>query len=146
VFLVEGGVAACDDGGDPLLGSYVPPAAGASDGSTPTRAAEITVFYRTFRGGWQDDASFDWEAELKETIEHELEHHFAYLAGDDPMDEQERRAIADEAAKIYGTREPLRHEARALGHDVGAFFRRTWPIWLLIVLATIAVSLAEAER
>ncbi|MDB4995660.1 MAG: hypothetical protein JWM74_3092 [Myxococcaceae bacterium] len=143
VFLVEGGVAACDDGGDPLLGSYVPPGPGASDGSTPTRPAEISVFYRTFRGAWQDDPAFDWEAELHETIEHELEHHFAYLAGDDPMDDDERRAIADEAAKIYGTREPLRHEARALGRDVGGFFQRTWPIWLLIVVATIAVTLAE---
>jgi hypothetical protein len=143
VFLVEGGVAACDDGGDPLLGSYVPPAAGAGDGSTPTRPAEIAVFYRTFRAAWEEDPSFDWEAELEETIEHELEHHFAYLAGDDPKDDEERRAIADEAAKIYGTREPLKHEARELGRDVGGFFRRTWPIWLLIVIATIAVSLAE---
>ncbi len=143
VFFVEGGVAACDDGGDPLLGSYVPPASGAGDGSTPTRPAEITVFYRTFRAAWGDDAAFDWEAELKETIEHELEHHFAYLAGDDPMDDDERRAISDEAAKIYGTREPLAREARALGHDVSGFFQRTWPIWLLIVAATIAVTLAE---
>jgi hypothetical protein len=143
VLFVEGGVAACDDGGDPLLGSYVPPTPGAGDGSTPARPPEISLFYRTFRGAWQDDAGFDWEAELKETIEHELEHHFAYLAGDDPMDDEERRAIADEATKIHGVREPLRLEARALGKDVTGFFRRTWPLWLLLVVATIVVSLAE---
>jgi hypothetical protein len=139
--VVEGGVAACDDGGEPLLGSYVPPHPG--DATAPTRTAEITVFYRTFRAMWEEDGPYDWDAELVETIEHELEHHVAWLAGDDPMDDEERAAIARETATILGRKEVVRGSLRAFGGDFAGFVRRTWPIWLILLVATIVVTLSS---
>ena len=143
-FVVEGGVAACDDGGEPLLGSYVPPYAG--DGRAPARSAEITVFYRTFRAIWDEEGPYDWGAELSETIEHELEHHAAHLAdpgGADPMDEEERRAIDDEAARVHGKRALAAAEAGALAGDLAEFFRRTWPIWAIVLAGTLVANLAN---
>ena len=58
--------------------------------AVPERPAEVTIFYRTFRAMWNEEGGYDWEAEIRETIEHELEHHVAFLTGDDPMDEAER--------------------------------------------------------
>lgn len=140
VFLVEGGVAACDDGGDPLLGSYLPPHPG--DASTPSRAGEIAVFYRTFRAMWRDEGPYDWEAELEETIEHEFEHHLGALRGDDPMDDDEREAIDAEARRIHGEKALIRRDVAALARDVAGFWRRTWPLWLLLVLVTLALTLS----
>lgn len=143
-FVVEGGVAACDDGGEPLLGSYVPPFAG--DARAPARSGEITVFYWTFRAIWDEEGPYDWEAELRETIEHELEHHDAHLAdpgGDDPLDEEERRAIDEEAARIHGKRALVAAEAGALAGDVAEFFKRTWPIWAIVAVGTIVANLAS---
>ncbi len=48
---------------------------------------------------WHEDGPFDWDAELAETIEHELEHHMAYLVGDDPMDEEERDGDRERGAR-----------------------------------------------
>ena len=142
--IVEGGVPACDDGGEPLLGAYVPPYAG--DMTMPSRPPEVTVYYRTFRAMWNEDGPYDWEAELRETIEHELEHHEYHLGGHDPMDAEERRAIDEEAAKVIGRRAIVRGRpgaVGALGNDVADFLRRTWPIWLLLVVITLLVTLAE---
>jgi len=84
VFVVDGGVPACDEGGEPLLGSYVAPHEG--DMTTPSKPAEVTVYYRTFLAIWEEDGPYDWEEELSETIEHELLHHQGWLEGHDPMD------------------------------------------------------------
>jgi hypothetical protein len=142
-FVVEGGVAACDDGGEPLLGSFVPGHPG--DALSPSRAPEITVFFRTFRAMWDEDGPYDWRHELAETIEHELDHCFADRAGDDPVDDEERAEIAREAARIHGKKAIVRGEMAAFGSDVASFIRRTWPIWLLLALATIATTLAEVR-
>lgn len=143
VLVVESGTPACDDGGEPLLGSYVPAIAG--DTAVPARPAEITVFYRTFRAMWDEDGAYDWSAELQETIEHELEHHFAFLRGDDPVDDAEREEIALEAKRVLGKREIARQGVRALGSDFAGFMRRTWPFWLLLV-AVIAIVTLIGER
>jgi hypothetical protein len=141
LLVVDGGVPACDDGGEPLLGSYVPPYAG--DATTPSRAPEVTVYYRTFRAIWDDEGPYDWESELRETIEHELEHHGGHLRGHDEMDEEERRAIDDEAAKVLGKRALARGSVRALGTDFGGFMRRTWPIWLLLIVVTLVLTMID---
>jgi hypothetical protein len=140
-FIVEGDVAACDDGGEPLLGAYVPGHPG--DTTAPTRQHEITVYYRTFRAMWDEDGPYDWEGELDETIEHELEHHVAFLEGDDPMDEEERGEIRREAARVLGKKEVVRATVRGFRADFLGFLARTWPIWLILAVATIAVTLAE---
>ena len=140
-FVVEGGVPAVDDGGEPLMGSYVPGTPG--DMGVPSRAPEITVYYRTFRAIRDEDGPFDWEGELTETVAHELEHHLAYLSGDDPMDDDERAEIEGEAMRVLGKRAVVREGVRTLTGDVKDFIVRTWPIWLLVVLATVIVTMTR---
>jgi len=136
VLVVEGGTPACDDGGEPLLGSYVPPVRGDERG--PSMPATVTVYHRTFVAMWEEDGPYDWRAELEETIEHELEHHEGYLLGDDPMDDDERAAIAAEAVRLHGRKEIARQGARDVAADVGGFLRRTWPLWVIAVGLAIA--------
>jgi hypothetical protein len=137
VLVVEGGVPDCDDGGEPLMGSYVPSHEG--DARSPANPGTITVYYRTFASMWKDDGAYDVEGEVFETIEHELEHHGANLAGHDPKDEEERDEIAREAQRVVGKRALARAATNAFASDVGEFWKRTWPVW---VLALIAVAIA----
>jgi hypothetical protein len=137
--VIEDGVAAVDDGGEPLLGSYVPPHPG--DPSTPSQCPVVTIYYRTFRAMWEEEGPYDWEGELAETIEHELEHHVSYLRGDDPTDDEERAVIRDEAVRIVGRREAGRRELAGFGASLRDFATRTWPLWLIAALA-LAATLA----
>ncbi|CAN5757646.1 hypothetical protein BH09MYX1_BH09MYX1_45120 [soil metagenome] len=134
--VVDGEVPACDDGGEPLLGSYVPGTDG--DHGMPSRAPEITVYYRTFRAMWDEEAGFDWNAELRETIEHEFEHHRADGRGHDAVDDEERAEIVREAGRVLGKKALARGAATHLGRDFAEFLRRTWPIWVVALIAIIA--------
>jgi len=138
-FVVEDGVPLCDEGGEPLLGSYLPPVVG--DNATPTTGAEIAVYYRTFRAMWNDDGAYDWEDELRETIEHELAHHEANLRGTDPVDDEERREIALEEMRIKGRRTLVRRELSGFGDDLVSFAKRTWPLWLLVFALTVLATM-----
>jgi len=134
--VVEDGTPAVDDGGEPLLGSYVPPHPG--DMASPTRPPVVTVYYRTFLAMWNEDGPYDWDDELTETIEHELEHHLYFLRGDDPMDDEERAVIRDEALRVVGKREASRRAIEGFGASLGDFARRTWPLWILVLAALLA--------
>ena len=139
--VVDGEVPAVDDGGEPLLGSYVPPPA--MDGLTPTRPPMVTLYYRTFEAIERDEGRYDWEGELRETIEHELEHHVYFLRGDDPMDAEERDEIAREAVRVIGRKEATRRTLAVFGESGRDFFTRAWPLVLigaLVLLITIAES------
>jgi hypothetical protein len=133
--VVEGETPAVDDGGEPLLGSYVPPHPG--DATMPTQSPVVTVYYRTFRAMWDEDGPYDWDDELSETIEHELEHHVSFLRGDDPTDDEERSVIRDEAMRVVGRREAGRRAIKGFGASWTDFLRRTWPIWVLALLALL---------
>jgi len=135
--VVEGGVPDCDDGGEPLMGSYVPSHEG--DARSPANPGTITVYYRTFASMWKDDGAYDVEGEIHETIHHELEHHDANLVGHDPKDEEERDEIAREARRVVGKKALARAATSAFASDVGEFWKRTWPVW---VLALISVAIA----
>ena len=141
--VVEGGTPAVDDGGEPLLGSYVPPHPGDAGMGTPTQAPVVTVYYRTFRAMWDEDGPYDWDDELTETIEHELEHHVSFLRGDDPTDDEERAVIRDEAMRIVGKRESGRRALAGFGASWSDFLRRTWPIWVLALLALLFTLFTE---
>jgi hypothetical protein len=130
---------AVDDGGEPLMGSYVPGSVGDAHG-VPERPT-VTLYLRTFRAMWDDDGPYDVAGEVRETVEHELTHHEHWLTGDDPMDDEERALIAEEARRLHGKKQLARGAARGLGADVLEFLRRTWLIWALILLA-VAVTLA----
>jgi len=133
--IVDDNVPATDDGGEPLLGSYVP--------GEPGNPGEITLYYRTFASLWQDDGPYDVAAEIEETIEHELEHHVAALTGHDPKDDEERDEIAREAARVLGKKALARSATRALGSDVHDFLRRTWLLWIVALIVVIIAAIAS---
>jgi hypothetical protein len=135
--VVDDGVPACDDGGEPLLGAYVPPF---GDPSAAVGRGEITVYFRSFRAIHEEEGSYDWRAELSETIDHELEHHTGWLAGHDPMEDDERAETARERAVLVGRKRTVRAGLGALGVDMGGFIARTWPIWVIVAVWTIAIS------
>ena len=135
--MVDDDVPACDDGGEPLLGAYVPPG---GDASAPVGAGQITLYYRTFLAMWEEDGPYDWEAEIDETIDHELEHDGGWRVGHDPMDDEERAEIAHEHARLVGRKTAARASVGALRSDVAGFFARTWLIWLIVAVVTIAFT------
>lgn len=139
--VVDTGVPAIDDGGVPLLGSYVP--RGEDPATGVMREAEVTLYYRTFRAMWEEEGAYDVDAELHETLDHELEHHLHYLAGHDPLDDAERLVIEDELTRFVGRRESGRRARAGFVADVGEFLRLTWPLWLLVALITFVAALAE---
>jgi hypothetical protein len=138
--LVQTGAADCDEGGVPLLGSYEP--GQREQSGVPARSPEVRIYYRTFRSSFADDP-FDVQKEIAETIEHELRHHLAFLSGYDPVDDDVRGEIACEEGRMVGQAESLRRATKAARGDVAEFFRRTWPIWLLVAAATIVAAIAE---
>lgn len=140
--VVEDGTPAVDDGGEPLLGAYDPPPP--EDAPVPMRPPRVTVYYRTFEMVERTEGRFDWEDELRETIEHELEHHIYFLRGDDPMDEAEHAEIDREVVRVVGQREATRRTLVGFGHSIPDFFRRAWPL-VAIAAAVLAIALAEGR-
>jgi hypothetical protein len=141
--VIEGGTADVDDGGEPLLGSYVPPHPG--DMTSPSRAPTVTLYYRTFLAMWREDGPYDWEAEVAETIEHELEHHGHHLRGEDPLDDEERAEIREEGLRLVGRREANRRAVSGFAASLADFATRTWPLFVLLALALAAMLLSRAE-
>ena len=129
--LTAEGEAGTDAGGDTAWGIYEEPR---PDGM-PAHPARVTLYYRTFAAVWREEGPYDWRDEIEETLEHELEHHVAFLRGHDPMAEEEEAEIADEAVRVIGKSETRRRATRELGASFGDFWRRTWLIWLVIALA-----------
>lgn len=143
LLVIEGETPAVDDGGEPLLGSYVPPYAG--DAGSPSRAPTVTLYFRTFLAMWNEDGPYDWEAEIEETVEHELEHHIHFLRGDDPLDDEERDAIDEEVARVVGQKEVQRRAASATSASLVDFVKRTWPLWVIAAIA-LALSFFVGEQ
>jgi hypothetical protein len=129
--IVEDGVPACDEGGAPLLGSYDPPL---SEDGWINRPPEVRVYYRTFAAMHREEGPYDVDAEIRETLEHELEHHLAYLAGYDPEDERERAEIADEERRLVGETEARRRATRRARRGLWEGIGRAWPLWLIAAL------------
>jgi hypothetical protein len=144
--IVEADTPAVDDGGEPLLGSYVPPPP--KDAPVPTRPPMITIYYQTFEAIALDahdhGEAFDWEEELRETITHELEHHIYFLRGDDPMDEEEHAEIDREAVRVIGRGEATRRTLAIFGLSIPDFFVRAWPL-IAIAAAVLAITLWEGR-
>ena len=138
--IVESGTPAVDDGGEPLLGSYVPPPPRGAP--VPTQPPTVTIYFQTFERIEREEGPFDWEEELRETIHHELEHHIFHLRGDDPMDEEEHAEIDREVVRVVGRGEATRRTLAAFGLSIPDFLRRGWP---LIVLGALALALGLAE-
>ena len=133
--VVDAGVPHCDDGGEPLLGSYLP--GGVDEDTGVPRAPEIRIYYRTFESERGLDPEFDVEGEIEETIDHEIEHHLHHLSGHDPMDEEERAAIDQEEIRRVGAKETARRSREQAVSSVSGFLRTTWPIWVAVLIATL---------
>jgi hypothetical protein len=146
---VDEGVPPCDDGGEPLLGAYTPsPEADGDVQRAATSPFVIELFYRTFRGMY-DDAPYDVDAEIRETLEHELEHHAGFLAGEDPLDDAEREEIERDRVRTYGPRADARgasglaRGAGLLAVDFARFLRATWPLWIAVIVLGLVVVLSS---
>ena len=139
--VVERGTPACDAGGEPLLGAYVPPG---GEPTAPVGSGEIVLYYRTFRAMWEEDGPYDWEAEIDETLAHELEHHGGWLVGHDPMDDAEHDEIAREHARVVGRAATARRSLETFRLDLVSFVARTWPLWA--VLAAVTIAMTECGR
>ncbi|MCS6899075.1 MAG: metallopeptidase family protein [Myxococcales bacterium] len=132
---VEGGPADCDEGGVPLLGSYEP--GELEEYGVAGQQPEVTIYYRTFLAMHREDGPYDLDREIRETLEHELEHHRAFLAGYDPVDEEERAQIARELRGQLGGTEVLRRSLASVRRSVGDFFYRTWPLWVVVLVVSL---------
>ena len=132
--IVDDGVPACDDGGEPLLGSYVP---GSIDDALIPHPPEIRLYYRTFCSEYDADPTFDVDGEIAETIDHEIEHHLNHLGGVDPLDDEEHAAIDKEELCRIGVREAARRARRTLASDLAGFFKATWLLWVAMAIAAL---------
>jgi hypothetical protein len=55
-------------------------------GGPDTTRSVIELYWGSFQKLAEDDPGFDWEAELWETLTHELRHHLESLAGDEALE------------------------------------------------------------
>jgi hypothetical protein len=142
--IVDDEVPPCDDGGEPLLGSYTPNLNADGDVRVQSSPFVIALYYRTFRSMYEDEP-YDVDAEIRETIEHELEHHLGFVEGDDPLDDEERSAIEKERRRIVGGSNATDLAAGAgwLASDFGRFIRVTWPVWLVVLLGLLIVLASD---
>ncbi len=126
---VEAGVPELDTAGEPLLGSYEPRQDVDAAGNV-VQEFLVTVYYRSFARMYAEEGAYDVEAEVRETIDHEIEHHLHYLSGHDPMDEEERAAARRELEEVYGAKTLARLERREVLRDLARGLRFVVPLLL----------------
>ncbi len=76
------------------MGEYLDPGFDSFLGGNPGLGRHIALYYGSFAALAKNNSSFDWEAELWETLTHELQHHVESLAGDASLIEEDRRRDA----------------------------------------------------
>ncbi len=129
--VVDEGVPPVDDSGEPLMGSYQPLYERSGETFTDVRF-EIALYYQTFVSMFAD-APYDVEAEIRETLDHEVEHHLHHLSGHDPLDAEERAEARAELERTFGKDAVRRAEREALRRELGQMGRVFF--WGLLVLA-----------
>jgi len=106
-----------------------------SDWSGPDTVRSVLVlYYGSFRNLARLDPDLDWEAEIHETVEHELKHHLESLAGEDEledvdyaMDESFKRSEGLEWDPWYFQRgEPLWEGGYAVEDQV--YLEQVWSV------------------
>lgn len=127
-----------DASGEPLMGSYQPIAQGDAAGYTDIRF-QIDVYYRTFESMYRE-RPFDVEAEIRETIDHEVEHHLHHLAGHDPVDDEEREQALAELERTYGKRAVRSARVRGTLAELKVF--GWFVLGALVVIGMIVVFLS----
>jgi hypothetical protein len=76
------------------MGEYLDPGPDSFLGGNPGLGRHIALYYGSFVTIARGNPEFDWEAELWETITHELQHHVESLAGDGSLIEEDRQRDA----------------------------------------------------
>lgn len=76
------------------LGEYLDPGFDHFLGGNPGLGRHVALYYGSFKEIARGDPGFDWEAELWETLTHELRHHVESLAGEDGLVQDDRRRAA----------------------------------------------------
>lgn len=68
-----------------LMGECVTESYPSDYGGPDTTRSAVVLYYGSFAEIAADDAGFDWDAEINDTITHELQHHLEALATEDGM-------------------------------------------------------------
>lgn len=71
------------------------------------RRSTIHLYYGSFASLAKDDASFDWQWELQETIEHEIRHHLEDRAGAPDLQQMDWAEEQNEYRKARKAYDPL---------------------------------------
>lgn len=135
--VVDPEVPPVDGSGEPLLGSYAPLHRGDPAGYTDL-SFEIRLYYRSFLNQWEQEGPYDVRAEIRETLDHEVDHHLHFLSGHDPMDEAEREEALRELQRTFGRR-AVRRAQRA---EIVGEARRL--VMLLAVVAGVLGAIVGA--
>ena len=73
--------------------------------------SRVVLYYGSFRALAQLDDTFEWEAEARETLLHELRHHLEWQAGSEALEEYDW-AVEQNHLRLQGERfDPLFHQA-----------------------------------
>lgn len=79
-----------EQGGDVFrMGEYLDPGPDAFLGGDEGLGRHVALYYGSFKRIAEDDPNFDWEAEIWDTLTHELQHHVESLAGDGRLIEED---------------------------------------------------------
>jgi Zincin-like metallopeptidase len=76
------------------MGEYLDPGPDSFLGGNPGLGRHVALYYGSFVALARGNPDFDWEAELWETLTHELQHHVESLAGDASLIAEDRRRDA----------------------------------------------------
>jgi len=88
------------------LGEYLDPGPESFLGGGEGLGRHIALYYGSFLQVARGNPDFDWEAEIWETLTHELRHHVESLAGDGSLIEEDRRRAADFSKRQRRRRRP----------------------------------------
>lgn len=75
------------------LGEYLDPGFPSVLGGNPGLGRHIVLYYGSFAAIAREDREFDWEAEIWETLLHELRHHVESLAWRDDLVEKDLETL-----------------------------------------------------
>lgn len=77
------------------MGEYLDPGPEQFLGGGEGLGRHVALYYGSFVAIARGDPDFDWEAEIWETLTHELQHHVESLAGDATLIGEDLAAIAE---------------------------------------------------
>ena len=128
-----------DDAGEPLLGCYQPPD---PDALVPA-PAEIRRFYRTFLTCGPTREATTCAPRYSKRCATSSSTTADFLPGDDPLDDAEQQQLKHEHLRRVGRSEAEKRAARELFGGAREFVARTWPLWTVVLIATLAAIWAS---